>query len=493
MKTYRLLSLFIILFITAYGCDSFLDVAPTSDVAIPSTADDYREMLYPLTAGYSANAMIGVMGDDVYWSKDFYENQSTDITVRRAYLAEEEIFDITIKPGVWTDPYTNIYTFNKIINEVRLVSGEPMGNLLQIEAEARLYRAMNYFHLVNLFAKPYPEASPEDPGIPVILENDVNNSKTVRTPVHEVYQFILSDLDSALKYLPDYPPLNSRYLASRTGSYGFKVRVYFNMGKYAEALSEIGNLFELLRTTTSPTGFTYGLFDYNTLALKDENEPWKGMATGKDFPRQSSDETRNTESLITSEISLRDPTKGTVSSTAYNAIFVSDHLLNLFPENGDLRAKFMFHERNTNGIYWDTEEPGRKLKRFNYSNQGASMPEIYLIAAECYARANDPVNALKYLNDLRKNRIATDFFTPLSSGNAQEVLKWVLEERMREFIATGHRWYDMRRLWNDPVGGPLIHKTRTLDGKNYTLTQERLSLRIPEYIMQYHREWVQNL
>ena len=71
------------------SCDDFLDVAPTTNVAIPSTADDYQDMLYPLSAAYSANAIVGLMGDEVYWSKNFYLTQSTDIFARRAYLRED--------------------------------------------------------------------------------------------------------------------------------------------------------------------------------------------------------------------------------------------------------------------------------------------------------------------------------------------------------------------------------------------------------------------
>lgn len=152
----------------------------------------------------------------------------------------------------------------------------------------------------------------------------------------------------------------------------------------------------------------------------------------------------------------------------------------------------MLYAKDQNNKDWDSSVPGLLLKRSYYSNCGVSMPDIYLMAAECCARAQDNTNALKYLNELRVNRIAKANFTPLSSTENTEILRWILEERMKEFIATGHRWFDMRRLWDDPVGGPMINKTRTLDGQTYTLRKERLTLQIPEYIMQYHPGWQQN-
>jgi len=491
MKYYLILLLGALLTV-CNGCNDFLDVAPTTNVAIPSTADDYQDMLYPLTANYSADAMIGVMGDDVYWSKNFYLTQSTDVFVRRAYLREDEVFDITVNPQAWSGIYSLIFTYNKIINEVRYLQGEPLGKLLKIEAEARLYRAMNYFHLVAMFAPPYAMSSETTPGVPVPLENDVDNTGHVRTPVYEVYRHILSDIDTAIRYLPDYATLESRFLGSKVGAYGLKARVYFNMNKYAEALEALEHLFEILDTGHSPVGFEYKILDYNELAWKNEAKPWQGMEAAKAFPRAVLQESKNIESILTSQLNMRDPTSGTVSFFPFNAIFVSDHLLSFFTQEGDLREKYMMYEKNTNGEFWDQDAPGLKLKRFGYSNAGVSMPDVYLMAAECYARAGDAVNALKYLNGLREKRIAKENYEVLNSTDADLVLKWVLEERIREFIATGHRWYDMRRLWDDPVGGPMIGKTRELDGQTYTLTKERLTVRIPEYVMQYHPDWQQN-
>lgn len=494
MKKIYILSITLSLLLAIGSCDNFLDVAPTSDVAIPSSADDYRDMLYPMTANFSTDAIIGIMGDDVYWSVNFYKTQPTAIFVNRAYLWEEEPFDITIVPTVWRVMYNHIFIYNKVVNEVGSLKGEPEGTLRNIEAEARLYRALRYFHLVNIFAKPYTQASATDPGIPVILNNDVNDNNKQRTPVREVYAYILEDIDKAIDYLPDYPDLTSRFLATKAGAYGLKARVYFNMGQYGDALTEINNLFTLLETKSSPLGLTYKLLDYNKLALRNEQQPWLGMNPAKNFPIYWIQELPNVESVFTSMLFQRDPTTGAVSGTSpRNAIFASPHVLRLFKEEtGDLRYKFTLQNKDQNNKDWDSSEPGLRLKRFYYSNCGVSMPDIYLMAAECYARAKDNTNALKYFNELRKNRIEKTIFQPLNSADNTEILGWILQERMKEFIATGYRWFDMRRLWDDPVGGPMINKTRMLDGQTYTLTKERLTVRIPEYIMQYHPDWQQN-
>jgi tetratricopeptide (TPR) repeat protein len=480
-----------ILFITlaVAGCNDFLDVPPTTNVAIPSSAEDYRKMLYPFGLHWSAEARIGVMGDDVYWSSSFYKEQAEDETYRRSYLWKDEVFDLSIIPEIWSQQYNFVYTFNKIINEVRYIPGEAMGNLVGIESEARLFRALIYFHLVNMYAKPYAQADDSDPGVPVILENNVMETNRPRTPVREVYDFILNDLDSAIRYLPDYPSGASRFLGCRISGYGMKARTLFLMGRYDEALDNILSLLDILQTKPAPFGLQYALLDYNTLALMDDSQPWMGMDWNASFPYASFEP--NPESVFTSTLYIMDPTLGYVYG-GMNAVFASDHVVKLFPPEGDLRKKFMLWDKNMFGESWDPAEPGRLVKSGYYSNAGVSLPDVYLMAAECYARKNDAAKALEYLNELRKNRIEASAYSDLSSGDATQVLTWTLEERMREFLATGHRWYDMRRLWDDPVGGKMIEKTRTLDGQTYTLTKERLTVRIPEYIMQYHTDWEQN-
>ena len=143
-KTFICLVSVVVMFFSA-GCDDFLDVAPSSSVSIPTFIEDYENMLYPFYLKYNANPILAVMGDDVYWSKSFYNSWSGNEQFRRAYLWSDEIYDQTMSNTHWNQQYGMIYTFNKIVDEVRNVPNEAMGNLLVIEAEARAYRALTYF------------------------------------------------------------------------------------------------------------------------------------------------------------------------------------------------------------------------------------------------------------------------------------------------------------------------------------------------------------
>ncbi|WP_287489196.1 RagB/SusD family nutrient uptake outer membrane protein [Butyricimonas sp.] len=76
---------------------------------------------------------------------------------------------------------------------------------------------------------------------------------------------------------------------------------------------------------------------------------------------------------------------------------------------------------------------------------GMRLSEVYLIVAECYARLNDPVNAMKYLNEMYKYRVKNG--TPeLTAADADEALKQVRNERKRELMFTYNGFFDMRRF-----------------------------------------------
>lgn len=474
-KTFICLVSVVVMFFSA-GCDDFLDVAPSSSVSIPTFIEDYENMLYPFYLKYNANPILAVMGDDVYWSKSFYNSWSGNEQFRRAYLWSDEIYDQTMSNTHWNQQYGMIYTFNKIVDEVRNVPNEAMGNLLVIEAEARAYRALTYFNLVSVYAKPYALANESDPGIPVIQKNDVTETKRERTPVREVYNFIIRDLDSAIKYLPPHPTKASRYQAAGLNVIGLKAKVLYHMNEYGRALTELENFFELLATTTSRFNYSYALFNYQN-ATPTPYDP-SGLPSVYD-------PVADVEDVMINEY-MFDPTKGSLY-TGSIAVLASNHLMSLFPADGDRRKELMLSKTGT-----DADEPDRVIKEGHYSNTGISMPDIYLMIAECYARSNRTTEALKYLNELRENRLTPATYTELSSSDSQVILRWVLEERIKEFVATGHRWLDMRRLWNDPVGSALIEKTRTFDGKTYTLTENRLTVRIPEYVMEFNPGWEQN-
>jgi hypothetical protein len=81
--------------------------------------------------------------------------------------------------------------------------------------------------------------------------------------------------------------------------------------------------------------------------------------------------------------------------------------------------------------------------------------------------------------------------TPVTLTTQTALVKSILDERLREFAGTGWRWFDMRRLSTDAVYNN-IDATHPLDGTNYTLKTERLTLKIPPAILKLNPGMIDN-
>ena len=70
-----------------------------------------------------------------------------------------------------------------------------------------------------------------------------------------------------------------------------------------------------------------------------------------------------------------------------------------------------------------------------------------------------------------------------------ELIRFVIDERTREFAMQGYRWFDMRRLSNDPLfANERLYKHEQLSAtgavvNTYTLKPERFALRFPQGVI----------
>ena len=60
-------------------------------------------------------------------------------------------------------------------------------------------------------------------------------------------------------------------------------------------------------------------------------------------------------------------------------------------------------------------------------------------------------------------------------------------------MMSGMRWFDIRRLWNDPLFQEDKQNYTHTDGQNiYTLTEDRLVFRIPPKVLSFSTDWENN-
>jgi len=217
------------------------------------------------------------------------------------------------------------------------------------------------------------------------------------------------------------------------------------MGDYPKALD---NALKVLQYKDT-------LLDYNTLDPKT-TYPLKNL---------------NAEVLLRATISIDGPVEYSIAKVPLS-VYTS------FAEN-DLRKSLFFRINADQTIFFRGNYTGTANARL----ASVALDEVYLIAAEGFARMGNSVKALQYLNALLSTRWKKGTFVPLQAGTAAEALELVKDERKKQLLFRGIRWMDLKRYNRDGAG---INLTRTVSGKTYTLPAKdgRWSVAIPEDIIE---------
>ena len=399
------------------GCNDFLDIKPKGE-KIPKTVTDFETLLNDESVQKISDTYPAYLTDDVYLP-DVAQGTATpglnsvDQSIRNLYLFKKEVFGEAQDDGFWFASYNRIYYYNTVIDNIMGAEGTNEQQKRSIQAEAMISRALEYLYLVNGYAKHYDMRTAEtDPGVPLILDEDIAKKNLVRASVKDVYAQILSDLQNALSNLPVQAKGNA-FRASKAAGYGVLAKTYLYMGNYAEALKAAN---EVLKMNNS-------LLDLKKYAVVKPQSSIGRTNVPQDI--------ENPENIY---IKFAPYVYGLSSK-----VFGSDELISLFSED-DMRLQVYF-TKNFRNIPTDKYVWAPYLR----ANLAVSTPEISLIAAECEARVGDVGRAMALVNKLRDNRINNN--TALTATDKDDALKKVLEERRRELAMSGMvRYIDLKRL-----------------------------------------------
>lgn len=444
------------------GCNDYLDIKPKGE-KIPTTVSDYETLLNYESVQKVSDTYPAYLTDDVFLP-DVAEGTATpglnsvDQSIRNLYLFKKEVFGDAQDDGFWFASYNRIYYYNTVIDNIMNADGSDEQQKLSIRAEALISRALEYLYLVNGYAKHYDVRTAEsDPGVPLILDEDISKKNLVRASVKDVYAQFLSDLQTALPNLPVQAKGNA-FRASKAAGYGVLAKMYLYMGNYAEALKAANEVLEINNS----------LLDLKKYAVVKPQS-----SIGRTNVPQDID---NPENIY---IKFAPYVYGLSSK-----VFGSDELISLFSED-DMRLQIYFTKnfRNipTNKYVWAP---------YLRANLAVSSPEIYLIAAECEAREGSVERAMSLINKLRDNRIKNN--TDIVATDRNDALQKVLEERRRELAMSGMvRYIDLKRLNQ----GSQFAKTVTHITSEGTSTLEPNSplyvLPIPAKVMRFNKNSMQ--
>ena len=435
MKTLKNLALALFLMGLLLCCDSgYLEKKPQQSLLVPTSLSDMQALLDNSRDLMNVSPYLSVITDGEFRMADAGLNSVARV-VQNAYVWSSEP---PATQADWDLPYKQVFYCNVVLGELSKMSAQSAADdYNRIRGDALFYRGLAFFNLVQLFAVPYePVSANTQPGIPLPLSSDVN-LKMPRASLKASYEQVLKDLLEAAPLVLARPQYLTR--PSKPAVQALLARVYLLMGDYTLA----GQHAEAALALQS------ALLDYNAVPAQ----------SAVSFPLPLS--TVNPEILFYSRAN---------TSFLNNANVFADSALYSTYENNDLRKKLYFTGAlKYKGSYSGTANPFC----------GLSTDELYLIKAECLARAGDTGAALQTLDVLLQKRWATGSYTPLTATDAQQALKIVIGERRKELVGRGLWWQDLRRLSADAQFG--ITLKRVSSGVTHQLAagDKRYVFKIP--------------
>lgn len=446
MRSKIIIAILTIIILTSLGCGKgFLEVKPDKAQVVPERIEDFQALLDNTNIAFTASGGLAGIASDEYFRFD------SDMPVllgveNNTYTWEKDMYAGWRDIWDWNQRYESIFYANialEGLEKIRPVAEQQLAwNIAK--GTAMFYRAINVYQLAEYFCQPYDKATASSmPGVPLRTSADVNGI-VQRGTLDKVYEFVIRELAAAETLLPDRG-LNL-YRPGRAAVFAMLSRVCLSMQDYANAEKYAEACLRLQRT----------LIDYNTV----------DRVTEQPFESPLTDPSRNPEIILF----------GTASGFSFNVdrdTYVDTAFYNTYADN-DLRKSIFFHPRKGYHFFKGGYDGGRSR------HGGPCTDEMYLIKAECLARAGNVAAAMDTLNVLLVKRYDKSSFVPQTATDAEDALRKVLTERKKELIGRCIRWLDLRRLNRDPRFAVTLQRLR--NGKLVTLSpgDQRYTFPIPE-------------
>lgn len=427
----RNLYIILICFLLGSCKEGFLDAKPSTEIVIPNTLDDCQRLLE--NSQLNITSALPTLSADEYEFNSYEDWLATNTaTERNAYVWAPDIFEGETERKDWNASYVSVFYANSVLSELKNIEEGDSNRYNYIQGWALLVRSFAFFDLVRNFAVPYDSSTAQlDLGIPLRLNPEVDEV-VQRATVHEVYNQIVNDLKQSAFLLPAGVPVGNRNRPSKEAAFGLLAKVFLYMREYEKALLYADSCLSLYNK----------LIDYNTL-----------------------DTLSSTPFLMGNEEVIYQGTQHnayaiTVANSTNKSIKVNKELLLLYGKD-DLRRQLLYGIIDGAKNYFK-----RGYNQGLYPFSGIAVNEILLTRAECLARKGRNSDALLDINRLLEKRTRKGKYIQTTIDEPRELLDFILQERRKELVWKGQRWFDLIRLNKE---GRNISLTRNMNGKQYVL------------------------
>ena len=452
------------------SCSDFLDENPKSSL----TYQDYYKTqehietnvnyMYRNGAGISiasfGSAYMGsfamVQGYLTGYFSNPYEGQEPTCRYARELTRQKNTVTVSsVTEYVWKDCYKIINVANGCIENIPNIKMEESVSK-RLMAEAKFFRAFNYFMLVKTFGDvPYYTTFYSSADADMMLP---------RTEKATVYKLIESDLQEAVKELPAVKTADNGHRVTKYAAAMLLTDVYMYQNNYAEAAKTAKIVIDSPHKLVDNDDLAMGSA-YNKLRTTDDLD--EAIFVREANASISTNDWLPTYSVTSSFLELKD-VKYAITERVYGP---SDRFLNIY-ESNDLRRQpnQFFHweytqastgkkwsDKNAACWYWFDEEAlltsGKGTKDWNYYRYA----EALLDGAEAIAQTSGvTTEAASYLAQIKaranmQGETVQDITDELKTMGKEAFIQECWRERLREMPLEFKIWDDCVRTKMFPV------------------------------------------
>ncbi len=446
------------------SCDEWLNIDPENAVNADKALSTISGNKSTLISAYSLLTGSGSYGRQMVAGAEVLADNAKIATSHGNIITNEGKNATGSHCNNWETSYKVIRNANFVIDaidKVEEVSSTDAYNKRLLKGEAYFLRGWQEFDLARVYSREPNHLIPNfNLGIiiqtmPFIFNGDnIPEIEKARSDVNETYIQIIADLEEAFSLLENNDSGNFPNRATALAAKALLARVYLYKEDYQSAISAATWVIN-----NAPTyGISVSKVDYTLVFSQSKETIFQLVYRETDNLGSSSMQSIYTNTGLL-DPSPSDPTwyRDEKKGSGYGDVLFSTSFYNSF-ESGDTRLALM--KKVIRGANLSTPEKGIWLFKFNgyggvYGMDNIPvlrLSEMYHIRAEANLRKSSP-NEVDALIDINFMRLARGL-TSVNNISGQNLLNLAENERRKEFIGEGHRFFDLKRWGKDISKSP---------------------------------------
>ena len=440
-------SIVLILILLTGGCTKdYLDPVPKTN-PIDENAFDTKDRVVAQVNGLYTQCKSGAFLGGRYFVYndvrcDNFIPKSSNLVTNFATWNHTVLSSTNEVQNLWAAVYQAINSINLFIDglEAAWTAGTLTGKITETEknnyrSEALALRALCYFDLLQLYAKPYNMGNGNNPGLPLRLTGNKSTEPNdlARSTVAQVYTQILADLNAAETIAPttySTPLLRTTRIHLNT-IIALKTRVYLHMQNWTAVVTEGNRIVSAAAPFTATTGAAFALNPSYTAIWQT---PYTSAESIFSMPMTTTNGpgTQNGLTHYYNPSSSESYYLVTANGSAYALMDATDVRKTMLVTSGSRYFLGKWPDYTTRTDY-------APVMRY---------AEVLLNLSEAIVREGGAVTqrAVDLLNAVRTRSFATGAYTLASFAAVQDFYDAILFERNIEFLGEGIRNLDLMRL-----------------------------------------------